>query len=84
MITKMNEPNVKKIKALDITEINLKIVSGEYHIHKDKFVPGFCLEMWKNRGYNPHKRGVVHVRYPPVDKKYTFPLYFWVDNKEKQ
>ncbi len=73
-----------KVKAFDIPEIKAKIVSGQYHFHEDRPVPDRSLQLWKKRGYNAHKVGIIHVRYEmdgKSTKKYIFPLYFWVDTK---
>lgn len=85
----LNNCNVRckmfsKVKALDIPEIKAKIVGGQYHFHEDRPVPDRSLQLWKKRGYNAHKVGIIHVRYEMDGKptnKYIFPLYFWVDTK---
>ncbi len=51
-----------KVKAFDIPEIKAKIISGQYHFHEDRPVPDRSLQLWKKRGYNAHKVGIIHVR----------------------
>jgi len=69
---------ITKVKSLDIPEINIKIACGKNHIHEDRKVPFRSILLWKKRGYKPHRKGIIHVRYEGIDKKYTFPLYFLV------
>ena len=73
------ETNVKKVSVLDIPEISKKITAGVYHIHENFTVSKDVLKHWMRRGYNPHKIGIVHVRYPEnPDIRYQFPLYMWI------
>lgn len=69
---------IEKRKSFEIKDIASKITTGKYHIHEDRPVNKRTLRLWKKRGYNPNKIGVVHVRYPGIDHKYAFPLYFWI------
>lgn len=70
--------NVNKVNTLDIPEIAKKVKNGKYHFHEDPRVPMLTLKIWQHRGYNAHKIGIIHVHYSEIDKKYTFPMYFWV------
>jgi hypothetical protein len=55
----------------------------KHHIHSDPKVPWQVLRIWKKRGFRPLKRGIAHVRFEGIEKKYLFPAFFLNLNRKK-